>query len=186
MGELAYAGIGQFMRQWMLTSRRERYDAESGMHPLYFHYGGSAGHSGELHIDIETGVVDEDFRGRRWRVNVSTPGESRVARDQQVKADKERKEEEKIRAQNDVAARKVRLDAEAIEEFLARLGKATETKMREIMSPQRVKVALGLLMDEKRIRKTETKVGAGSGKKGNDAFELMPPDSSDTLFGDAE
>lgn len=79
MGELAYAGIGQFMRQWMLISRRERFDAETCVHKLHFHFGGSAGHCGEYALDIETGKIDENFKGRKWIVKVSTIAEDVAA-----------------------------------------------------------------------------------------------------------
>ena len=96
MSELAHAGIGQAMRQWMLVSRREKYDAEIGIHRLHFNYGGSAGHSGELQIDIETGRIAEDLNaGRKWSVTVLTPTEGRVARQEQAQSEKQRRDAEK-------------------------------------------------------------------------------------------
>jgi hypothetical protein len=32
--DLAFSGVGQFVRQWMLLARRERYDPETGVHKL--------------------------------------------------------------------------------------------------------------------------------------------------------
>jgi DnaB-like helicase N terminal domain/AAA domain len=82
LNELAYGGISQWMRQWCLVSRREPYDASTGIHRLHWRHGGSFGHSGELSLDIETGVVDEDFQGRKWDVTVISQTE-RIATEQQ-------------------------------------------------------------------------------------------------------
>jgi len=45
LDELAFSGIGQWMRQWLLISRRERFQPDSGVHRLHFNYGGSSNHS---------------------------------------------------------------------------------------------------------------------------------------------
>ena len=46
--ELAYGGVSQWMRQWCLVSRREPYDASTGVHRLHWRHGGSFGHSVDL------------------------------------------------------------------------------------------------------------------------------------------
>lgn len=93
MTELAYGGVSQWMRQWCLVSRRESYDATSGIHKLHWRHGGSFGHAGELSLDIDTGIIRDDFTGRKWSVVVhSTP--ERVANEQAAKdADKQAREE---------------------------------------------------------------------------------------------
>jgi replicative DNA helicase len=80
--ELAYGGISQWMRQWFLVSRRERYDKASGIHKLHLSFGGSFGHSAEYALDIETGVVDEDFTGRKWEVTLNTVSQSIATEEQ--------------------------------------------------------------------------------------------------------
>ncbi len=72
--DLSYAGFGEWARQWVLLSRRKKYD-KSGHHELWMQAGGSAGHSGEWAIDIDEGTVDEHFRGRYWNVAVCTAAE---------------------------------------------------------------------------------------------------------------
>lgn len=91
LGELAYSGVGQSMRQWMLIARRERFDAENGIHRLHFHFGGSAGHCGEYALDIETGKLDEDFKGRKWLVTVASPSEHVTTCQERKRDDQARK-----------------------------------------------------------------------------------------------
>lgn len=118
MADLAYAGIGQFMRQWLLTSRRERYNPEEGVHRLHFTYGGSAGHSGEMHLDIATGTVGEDFQGRKWEVMVVPPTVARLNREQEQKAEAEQRREQKERQKAAERERALTADMEAVEELL--------------------------------------------------------------------
>src|SRR5262249_3885297 len=96
--DLAFSGVNQFVRQWMLLSRRERYDPLAGVHKFHFTYAGSAGHSGELFLDIDAGRTTEDLEnGRKWAVSLYTPGEGLAARDEQAKAARDAKQAEKDR-----------------------------------------------------------------------------------------
>ena len=45
--DIAWAGFPEWARQWLLLSRRRKYDPEQGgHHELWLNVGGSAGHSG--------------------------------------------------------------------------------------------------------------------------------------------
>ena len=39
--DLAYSGVGEFVREWLLVSRREPFDSEQGQHKLWLAVGGS-------------------------------------------------------------------------------------------------------------------------------------------------
>jgi hypothetical protein len=73
--ELNGAGIGEFVRQWVLLSRRVPYDGEKpGHHELWVTAGGSAGHSGSYALDIDE-FSDAGFR-RDWRASLVSASEA--------------------------------------------------------------------------------------------------------------
>lgn len=76
LSDLSFSGVGEYVRQWMLLSRRDPYAPGSGRHALALTVGGSVGHSGEWSLDIDEGPYDladsvEDGQPRRrWEVTI--------------------------------------------------------------------------------------------------------------------
>lgn len=68
LDDLAFSGLGEYARQWLLVSPREPF--RQGKHRLSLAVGGSQGHSGHWAVDIDEGVLGDDFTGRRWEVAV--------------------------------------------------------------------------------------------------------------------
>ncbi len=77
--DVSWAGFKQFARQWLLLSRRRRYEPGTGEHALWMTVGGSAGHGMLKALDVSEGVWPE----RYWDIRVHSAAEARDA----VKAD---------------------------------------------------------------------------------------------------
>ena len=70
LDDLAFSGIGEFVRQWLLINRRWQYEHATGNHHLLMAVGGSAGHSGCWEVDVQEGVLRNDFSDREWSATV--------------------------------------------------------------------------------------------------------------------
>jgi hypothetical protein len=99
LDDMAFAGIQEFSRQWLLVNRREPYQPGSGLHKIWLTVGGSTGQSGLWSVDIDEGVIGENFQGRRWNVAVKTFDEMRQS-----------KESEKTQRKSDLEAAKDKSD----------------------------------------------------------------------------
>ncbi len=53
LDDVAWTGFAEFSAQWLLLSRRRRYDPNTGHHELWFTAGGRAGHHGLWALDVD-------------------------------------------------------------------------------------------------------------------------------------
>jgi replicative DNA helicase len=162
--DLAYSGVAEFARQWLLVSRREKFDPEVCEHKLWLNLGGSAGHSGLYGVDVREGVMDASFGGRQWHVTVQ-PGSKAV------QAGLKAKEEQKQLAK----AAKRAAEEEAV---LGAMGKFVEGKtapdiaQASGVSEDKVRAILWEQLQSLRVFRCKVTKGFGSGKKAQPGWLL--------------
>jgi hypothetical protein len=166
--ELAYGGISQWMRQWMLVARREPY-ASGVPHKLHWVHGGSFGHSGELSLDIDTGDIDEDFNGRKWEVSVATAGQAIQARQEEQDAAKIASKVHAMKLSDEAKHQAAREDVCKVADLLRDPGDRPMTargiRDRLGWGQDRAARAITQLVSNEAVREIEMTVGTGKGAK---------------------
>lgn len=158
---LAYSGLEQFARQFILLNRRELY-RNDGEHEMWVRVGGSTGHGGLWAVHVSEGVVDEDFSGRRWGVSVRTPDEADDAQEQN--REQQKKDKQRERNRNDEECVLAVIDAEANKGYPG--ASVSLIGDRVNFGDQRVRDAINRLVDQGVLRKVpEFDRKSGNGAK---------------------
>jgi len=171
LDDLAFSGIAEFARQWILLGRRRKFDPQMGDQHLWMSTGGSAGHSGVWGVDINEGRMQSNFTGRRWNVHVHTQTEQ-IACDQRVN------EAEKLE-------RTQRSDAVTLERIRNHLRREpnglTVHSLVGIAAVGRPKLErlIDLLVDQSVVTRCPVPVQAGRSRREYDGVRLLVPDCDD-------
>jgi hypothetical protein len=159
--DLAYAGSAEFARQWILLSRRKRYEPGTGEHRLWMNVGGSAGFGSLWTLNVDEGAVDEQFDGRHWEVDMTSATEARRAEHQKAETEKQQRAQEKDQA----------IEAEvcsAVDKLKDGQGIAVFSHVRDLAGLNNPKMnrAVLRLVSQGTLEEVETTTAVGVGRKG--------------------
>jgi RecA-family ATPase len=163
--DLAYTGIQQFARQWILINRQEPFDAATGQSKLWVSAGGASGHSGCYSVDINEGILQGgNLLSRKWEVCV----QSRTDHLAQHRTQKQ-----------EVEAEQLDRDWKKIQKFLNQHPEEGETR-RQIelhadLSRARVKKIVEMKVASRNLIMDVCRRPAGHGHKDQTVYKLSPP-----------
>ncbi|GAB4146541.1 MAG: hypothetical protein Tsb009_19250 [Planctomycetaceae bacterium] len=156
LSDIAWAGFAEWAGQWILLSRREKYDADSdGEHRLWLTAGGRDGHSTTVAVDVTEGRLSDEG-GRRWQVDVESASEIRRQRAEDDECEKEARRHAKQKLLIDKYSQKI------IETLKAGPDTKTSIKAKSGLNGERGEMALERLINEGKIIRCEVKKGSGT------------------------
>lgn len=175
LGDLAFSGLQQIVRQWLLVGRRKAFDPESGLHELWLTYGGSAGHASTWGLNITEGRLDSDFGGRTWQVRLMS----------RAQLESQREKEKESRWEDAQDQRVAGVESEVIEMLFQNEKGLTQSDIKAQLSKGKNKLVgvLTKLLKEKRISKVTIRKDGGRGKHEYAGYSLTgspspPPEES--------
>ena len=158
LNHLAYSGLEQFARQFILLNRREPY-RNNGEHDLWVRVGGSTGHGGLWALHVSEGLVEEDFSGRKWDVDVKPFDQAQAAVRTAAEAQRRVSRIDQMNADDEAVVL-------AIEGEVGRgMAGAGIRRIRELttFSHDRAQAAVDRLLDRQAIEPVEWERKAGKG-----------------------
>jgi hypothetical protein len=177
--DLAFSGVAEFARQWILLSRREKYDLRSmdRKHELWMVAGGSAGHSGQYAVSVYEGKrASEEIEQpvQEWKVTVSSCAQAQAADKDAAQAERAKAEEEKHHRHEAQLLHAL----DAID--LTRKGAVkNKVKGRSGLNTDNFDAAMYRLIDKKTIEEVEIEAGAGGNNARKSVTGIRRPPKGD-------
>jgi hypothetical protein len=163
LDHLAFAGFGEFARQWLLTNRRRSYKDGTGHHELLLAHGGCFGRDGLLAVDIDEGQIRDDFTGRSWAVSVRTLEEARKKTAEERLARADQKAEETVAR----TAGKILVAIQDLEREPGESVGRTKVRDRARLNGETMRQGVAYLVAQKQIEELDSFLLPGSRKPGS-------------------